>query len=202
MAAATGQPIALDIGGVCLRLRPVDSARLLGYDTMRTLSLAHPPMHGYVQALETGRMEEEEFLALVSGMLGNVSVGTIKRAWYELLGEEIEGMRELVTEMVDAGYRPVFLSDISPYHHQCVLELLSFAHLVDSAVVSYRVGALKPGREMYEAFETHCGGRKPALYLDDKLCNVNAARKLGWNSHHFAGVEGARQAFRKLEGKE
>ena len=35
---------------------------------------------------------------------------------------------------------------------------------------------------MRTSSESFCGGDVPCLYLDDKLCNIEAGRARGWNS--------------------
>lgn len=194
-----GKVVALDIGGVCLHLRPGLSARILGYDSMEEVMLSSPAIGASIRAVETGQIDENEYLARLLGDIPRARTREqVQSAWQELLGAEVEGMAELVAEMVGAGFKVIFLSDISRFHYRQVLSTLSFAPLVHSAVVSYEVGAMKPEAAMYEAFEQRCGNQLPALYLDDRECNIEAARGRGWNAHHFTGIDGAVKAFAEV----
>lgn len=189
----------MDIGGVCLTLRADRCASLFGFGSMQQLIDEEPVVLEYSRAVETGRMREEDFLKVLSeDVFVDMTPAAVKQAWFELLGPETAGMAELVGAMSASGYKLVFLSDISPFHHRCVLDALSFSNLIDSAVTSYEVGALKPSSAMYEAFERHCLGRVPVLYLDDRDCNVQAARQRGWNAHKFTTVESAWGAFKQI----
>ncbi|MDT8389903.1 MAG: hypothetical protein RRC34_05270 [Lentisphaeria bacterium] len=199
MPLPVSNAIALDIGEVCVRLHPDRCARLLGFASMEEIFTTHPRLSRYSRDVETGRQTVDEFLALMSRkFLTHLTPADIKHAWLNFLGDEIQGMARLVAEMVAAGYKPVFLSDISTLHHTAIQEKLSFSHLITDAVVSYDVGALKPAAAMYEAFETRCGGCRPALYLDDKIENINAARERSWNARHVSCVDDARRAVEAL----
>ncbi len=192
--------IALDIGEVCVHLRPTACARRLGFADMPSLLASHPDLWALIVELETGRLDEDEYLQQVASLLPQPTTPEqVRQAWFELLGPEIDGVASLVAELVAGGWHPVFLSDISPFHHRCVLDILSFAHLVPAAVVSYQVGAMKPAAQMFAAFEQqHCGGGLPALYFDDKPVNIAAARARGWNAHLFTGIAAARAACQPL----
>lgn len=199
MQLPVSNTIALDIGDVCVHLRPDRCARLLGFDSMEEIFTVHPGLTRYSQDVEVGRQTVDEFLELLSReFLTHLTPADIKHAWMQFLGDEIQGMDLLVAKMVASGYKPVFLSDISTLHYTAIRDMLSFSHLVTDAVVSYEVGALKPAAAMYEAFEARCGDRRPALYLDDKIENINAARERSWNARHVTCIDDACQAFKAL----
>lgn len=199
MPLPVSNAIALDIGNVCVHLLPDRCARLLGFNSMEAVFEAHPDLSRHAQAVETGRQTVDEFVDMLSReYLTRLTPADIKHAWMNFLGEEIEGMAHLVAMLVAEGYRPVFLSDISPLHYTAIRDTLSFSHLVPDAVVSYEVGALKPAAAMYEAFEARCGGHRPALYLDDRLENIKTAHGRSWNACHVTCMDDARRAVKTL----
>jgi len=76
-------------------------------------------------------------------------------------------------------------------HHHAVEGMLSFRDRIAGAVVSYRVGAVKPAPAMFEAMERmFCDGGVPVLYVDDKPENVEAGRRRGWRAYLFGSVKG------------
>ena len=67
-----------------------------------------------------------------------------------------------------------------------------FRHIV----VSGEVGMVKPDRAIYDHLLGIVG--RPAgscLFIDDNALNIEAARALGFRTHHFAGAEGLRAAL-------
>lgn len=72
---------------------------------------------------------------------------------------------------------------------------------VDPWVVSGDVGARKPGREIYEAF-MEASGCDPArcLFVDDTVENLEAARRLGFQTVWFGAGPQARPGARSGDG--
>lgn len=186
--------IALDIGGVCLNLRPELCAERLRLDTgdipVELLTA--------VDKLERGMIDEktclDEFRRHVASTMSDEE---LIDAWNLILGEDMDGMPALAREIVALGYRFVFFSDISSIHLYQVYRQLSFANLVAAGVFSFEVGAKKPEIQMYEAFEKQHG--RPVLYVDDKPENVEGGRLFGWTSHRFVGANELREAFFALD---
>ena len=195
MAAA--DVLVLDIGNVCLRIDPDACARLLGAKSMKRFVLRRPWLLAAIRALETGRLSDREFAARVRRATnGRYSAEQILLAWNAILGEEIPGMAAVVRQAVATGLRVVLFSDTSEVHYRALLPRLSFAALVDGAILSFEVGAMKPAEAMYAAVEErYCGGRVPRLFVDDKAINVRAARNRGWPSYRFGDAAGVRAAL-------
>lgn len=188
--------VALDIGNVCLRLQPDVCARFLGFPDYRAMEARCPELLQLGYLLETGRLAQDEFLRRCHRILPQFPETAVLEAMCLLAGSEIPGMAGFVDEIVAAGFRPVFMSDISPHVYDYVRRSLSFFPRVQGAVLSYEVGERKPQAPMYLAMEQgYCGGRAPLLYADDREENVVAARTRGWHAYHVGTVEGLRVAF-------
>ena len=97
------------------------------------------------------------------------------------------GMKERVEAYAAKGVKFVFLSDVSALHLDVCYRKCSFCHAVTDGVFSYEVGARKPDPAMYEMFEQRHG--VPDFYFDDRPCNIEAARKRGWNAILFSSAE-------------
>jgi len=150
-----------------------------------------------VDQMERGELSEQGWLAVFQKVTENrFSDDELRYAWNLLIGDDMEGMPELVKEITDLGYRFVFFSDTSELHILHMYRKLSFAHLVSGKIYSYDVGAKKPEAKMYEVFEKTFG--KPCFYLDDRPSNIEAARKRGWQSHLFADAKNFREDFFKV----
>ncbi|MFA6716358.1 MAG: HAD family hydrolase [Victivallales bacterium] len=186
--------IALDIGGVCLKLHPEKTFAALGLTETTPLPVEFTAL---TDMLERGMITGNEWLIVFRHLTGNKFSGKeLRSAWGMIIGEAIEGMPELARELVEAGYKLVFFSDTSEIHMQEVYRKLPFANLVTGCILSYEVGHKKPDRKMYAAFEKEYG--KPVFYVDDHSANVESGERCGWNSHHFTTAENMRKTLEEM----
>ena len=133
--------IALDIGGVCIRLDIEKALQALGYADATDI-----PMEfiAATDMLEKGMMTEADWLTVFQEITGkNFSGRELRDAWAMIIGETIPGMPELARELTAAGYKLVFFSDTSEIHMQEVYRNLSFANLVTGCISSVMKSAPK-----------------------------------------------------------
>ena len=108
------------------------------------------------------------------------------------------GAAELVREVSGAGLATGVLSNTNALHwdHQTDGEILR--RLFDHELLSYRLGLVKPDRELFEAV-IDILGLAPAeiLFLDDNDLNVAGARAAGLEADHTRGVAEARAALHR-----
>ena len=176
--------IALDIGNVCVSLRYDKCFRALKQSPdikvpesfLKTITL-----------LETGKISVQQWLDEFSDLTkGEFSKKELIAAYNQILGAEIETTAEFVRQAVSRGFRVIFFSNISEVHAVEIYEKLSFAHLITGAVFSYEVGYMKPAPQIYEKFTELYG--TPALFIDDKEENRNAAEQLNWKTEETVPV--------------
>ena len=190
--------IALDIGGVCLRIRPELCFGRLGY---RSIEAVPPELLAAVDRLECGRMDEAEFLAVFRRVAGSaLSDEAIRAAWCAILAEAMPGMTALVRELTLAGTKLVFFSDTSALHMTCFRENFPIAEFVPDGIYSFVVGAKKPSPAMFAAFEADYG--KPDLYVDDREVCLSGAPAFGWPTHRFESAERLRTLLGLGAGQE
>ncbi|MEI8248170.1 MAG: hypothetical protein WCI51_20205 [Lentisphaerota bacterium] len=183
--------IALDIGGVCLNIRHDLCCKYFGFNNLREIPLEFLQA---VEKFECGLIDDKEWLAEFRRATGGrFTDNEMIDGWNIIIGSDMDGMPELMSELVDSGYRLIFFSDTSSVHLLEVYRKLSFANLVTGGVFSFKVNAGKPGVAMYKAFEAQYG--KPYFYVDDKPENIQAGINHGWNSHQFLSAAAMRQAL-------
>lgn len=184
---AENKVLALDIGGVCLNIRPERCFGLLGY---RAIEEVPAELLQAIDRFERGRLSENEFLALFRRVTGsNLSDEFIRGAWNAILHSPMEGMAERIRAWQRAGYRVVFFSDTSPMHMRDFrTRFAEIAGLVTDGIYSFIVGAKKPEPAMFIAFEADYG--KPALYIDDREVCLEGGKAAGWRVHRFESVAG------------
>ncbi len=177
--------VALDIGNVCVRLEYENVFRAAGLEPGSTLP--EDADRAFCE-LECGRIETEEWLDVLWNSLGRqFSKEHLLNGWNSILAEPFPGVEKYIRKYTESGVKFVYLSDISRLHLNNVCRMLPFAHLIYDGVYSFEAGVRKPGAAMYELFEKRHG--VPDFYFDDKLCNIEGARKRGWNAIQFTHAE-------------
>ncbi len=86
----------------------------------------------------------------------------------------------------DAGFGVYFLSNYSEYLYEKSKTDLDFIESMDGGVFSYREKCIKPQEEIYNRLLTRYNiNPYEAWFFDDRLENVEAARKAGLNAVQF-----------------
>lgn len=179
--------VALDIGGVCVKLRHREMFEYFGWS-------GEPPpgLMEMSDRLETGELDETGWLQEFRNYTGGrFTDEEIVNGWNIVIGPAMDEMPELLRELKEQGFKLVFFSDTSTVHVAQIYRDPTITSLIDAAVYSYEAGTKKPGRGMFETFEQRHG--KPVLYLDDKPENVAGGLRHGWRAHRFTGVAALRR---------
>lgn len=181
--------IALDIGGVCLSIHYDLFCRYFGFDGISGIPVK---IQQAMEKYESGLIDDTEWLAeFRMATEERFTDDEIIEGWNMIIGSDMDGMPELMSELVASGYRPIFFSDTSNIHILEVYRKLSFANLVTGGIFSFKVKDRKPGAAMFNAFEAQYG--KPCYYIDDRPVNIQAGMRHGWNSHQFVSATAIRQ---------
>ena len=168
--------LALDIGNVCVKIDFANFARTLGIAEIPQELIA------LQRELECGRIDDKTFLSAASDAC-HCSYPDVLRAFNSILIAPVPGMVEVVSSLNSYGYEARFFSDISPTHLARTKEIFPAAAAVPDGMFSFVSGAQKPDEIMFAAFEKRFG--IPALYVDDRIELITAARTRGWNSRQF-----------------
>ena len=172
--------LALDIGGVCLRLTPERVYQKFGFDATN-LPAAWPQIF---KDYSIGKIGSWQFGKAIQAILGHqMTVAEIHDVWLLFLSTEMLETTRLLEAMWERGWHIVFFSDTQPWHIEGLRDILSYSKRIPDAIYSCDVGAEKPDDAMYKAFEERYG--KPDLYLDDRLCNIEGGHRHGWNAVQF-----------------
>jgi putative hydrolase of the HAD superfamily len=89
-------------------------------------------------------------------------------------------MADAVRQIRDAGYKTALLTNISREGEALFRDLFPVEELFDVVVDSSKVGLRKPDPEIYRLTCTRLGvAPERCVFIDDLLCNVEAADALG-----------------------
>lgn len=189
--------VLFDMGGVLVELAPLD--QLLGVamqpEEFWPRWLGSPAVRAYERgACDTAAFARQ--LATELDLALSPDELTERFRWFPR--GLYPGAAELVRQVADRGLATGVLSNTNALHwdHQTDGEILR--GLFDHEFLSYRLGLVKPDRELFEAVVATLG-LAPAeiLFLDDNDLNVAGARAAGLEADHTRGVAEARLALHR-----
>lgn len=107
--------------------------------------------------------------------------------------------KDWVKSFKDKGYRCYILSNYPRITYENTCQERGFEEFVDGAIYSYQVHMIKPEPMIYQTLLERYGlCPEECVFIDDKLANVEAARKLGIHAIQFKTKEYTERELEKL----
>ena len=105
-----------------------------------------------------------------------------------------------IHELQERGYKVYLLSNWSkPAYDLCADEVLQFLPMVDGAILSFQELLVKPDPKIYDLIcKRYAINPAEAVFLDDTLKNVEAARAYGMRAIHFQSYEQGKAELEEL----
>lgn len=121
--------------------------------------------------------------------------------WEEMLGGAIQGTVDIFKELKASGkYRIYALTNWSAETFPVALDKFEFLQWFDGIVVSGTEMTRKPFPEFYQILlDRYSVAPSDAVFIDDNLRNVEAARGMGIASIHFHSPERLREELASLD---
>jgi putative hydrolase of the HAD superfamily len=192
--------VIFDLGKVIV---PFDFQR--GYEAMRLhcgLSPADIQSRiretGLVGPFESGQVDASDFVEQLTRALGmNMPYDDFCQMWNVVFLPETLVKEEMV-EGLKKRYRLVLLSNTNSIHFEMIRDRYPILRHFDEYVLSYRVGALKPSRRIYEAAveKAQCEPHE-CFFTDDIPEYVEGARRAGIDAVQFQSAAQLEDEFRK-----
>jgi len=149
---------------------------------------------------ETGFISRQEFFQEVSATTG--FAGTLEE-FGEFFGgifTEMPAMTALHAALRQQGFPTYIFSNTNDLAVEDIRGKFPFFSNFDGYVFSYEVRSMKPDARIYEALEKLSGRRgSELLYIDDRLENIQAGARRGWQTILQETPEQTLAAIRKLE---
>ena len=203
MAGAGIRTIIFDIGRVLVR---VDVARAKA-GLAKGLSLSSEELWSAIEKdprwsdWQEGRMSPRDWYLNLSSRLGiTLDFEHFTAAWNSALDPE-PILPTSLCHSLSKHYRLGLLSNTDPIHVAKLESTYDFFRFFPTAVRTYScsVGASKPNPIIYQAALKACKTRaQEALYIDDILAYVEAARRLGMSGIQFQSPEQLRTDLHAL----
>ena len=193
--------VFFDIGGVLLNIHPERTIQHLHNCTGISKEIIKTAFsHEIHNKYEKGEINNQEYFQSIKRALpktDSLCESDFWEAWGMLLGEETSVSSVLRS---CSKHIPIWLlSNTNPYHIELGAKRFSFLPLITGTVFSYDVGYRKPDEDIFR-IALNFAGKTPGevFFIDDNLKNVNQARKMGLNSHHFTSVKSLKQKMIEL----
>lgn len=193
--SATNPVLLLDLGGVLADLG--DPVAAMGLDMTLPEFWATWTSSSIVRALETGEMNEEEFLRRIPAVLGcsgEAAFGPRFHAWQLKL---FPGVGDLVQDAAQR-YRVALLSNTNEIHWRQVTTASRVFESFEHVFLSCETGHYKPEHAAFRGVtELFDCAPDDVLFVDDSKPNIEAARTFGIDAYQVAGAA----ELRKLLGE-
>lgn len=113
--------------------------------------------------------------------------------WIDMMGGEIPGMRELLTELKARGYKLLGLTNWSAETFCLVRHKYPVFDLLDGMLVSGEERMLKPAPEFFQRLLDRYGAEAgKSIFIDDNEANVTGAIAFGIPAIRFTGAAALR----------
>ncbi|NLC44317.1 MAG: HAD family phosphatase [Clostridiales bacterium] len=190
--------IVFDLGKVLLNFKPLEylSKKISDEKSIREINEAIFKSPEWLM-LDRGTITENEAIDRICERNKENSelIKAVMDDWYQML-TPIDEIVDLLIKIKDKGYSSYYLSNFHQLAFENVTRSYEFFKCFDGGIVSYRVGLLKPEKEIYEKLATAYGIRpKETIFIDDTLENILAAKSLGFEAIHFTGVDDLRDSL-------
>ena len=119
--------------------------------------------------------------------------------WHETVGEPIAESVEMLRSLRENGVRTFALTNFSAETYPLAVARFPFLNDFDGTVVSGEEGVVKPDPGIYQRrLRRYSIPAERAVFIDDRLENVEAARRLGLHGIHFVEPQAVRAELRSL----
>ena len=182
--------IVFDFGNVLVSFDPVYMTRQYVKDE-EDVALVSEVLFDrlYWDKLDAGTITDEEVVRFSCERLPERLHGAVADIYYNWIYNipEIEGMREIVERVREAGKRVYLLSNKCEYFASHADEI-DMIRGFDGCVFSARAGQVKPRAEIFEYLcSTYGIAAEETLFIDDNAANIDGARAFGINAYLFDG---------------
>lgn len=178
--------LLLDIGQVVVALDfPAALRQIMAYTDLDAAEIRCKLSDSKdVVLYEQGLISTQEFHVRISRLLEmRATLEEFKRTWEALFafhGHDGRCVSEFFFRRLQRKYRIVALSNTNEMHFEYLESALPLIKMFDDHVLSFRVGAVKPDRAIYEAALELTGCTpEEVFFVDDMPANVEGAALLG-----------------------
>ena len=194
--------VVFDMGNVLIHFRWRELYHEMGFEGERFDRLANATVLNPVwDEIDRGNWSDEEMLEAFIQNAPELEE-ELKDLMYNRFGgylKKFDYTDEWLDAVKSAGYRVYILSNFSRKAFEDCAEELDYVSKADGAVISYRIGMIKPEPEIYRyLIDTYDINPEEAVFIDDSRTNLDAARQFGFTTVLFTDKSSADRELLKL----
>ena len=195
--------ILFDIGEVLVRLRGAIEIQRLSNNTISINEIKKSWLKiESVVAFETGQCDELDF---ASGVIDFFKLPTKPKEFNEAIASAVDGAypgTRKFLQKVGRKYRISCITNTNPIQWPIIKTILNAENVFEHCIVSYEIGHMKPGEEIYKIALDRTGYHaESTLFVDDNQANIDMGEKCGLISKQTIGLEQVKQVINHLESK-
>ena len=184
--------IIFDLGGVILNIdykKTLNAFQKLNIN--EKIFYTKKRQHKLFDLLETGEINEKEFISELLKNTQNTNKTQILKAWNAML-LDLPDQRLQVIKSLKETHKIFLLSNTNSIHIKKIKSYLGnkkwgeFYNLFNKIYLSHIMGKRKPNKEAFNLImKENQLIAKETLFIDDSLQHINGAKKLGINCYHL-----------------
>lgn len=194
--------VVFDFGGVLIDWNPEYVFKeVIPDDEKRAWFFENICTSDWNEEQDAGRSLEEATELLVSQHPDyELEIRAFYGRWEEMLGDAIAGTVEILREIKTEGrFRLLGLTNWSAETFPVALERFEFLQWFEGIVVSGTEKTRKPFKKIYDILINRYElTPEKAIFIDDNLRNVKAAKEVGLEAIHFLNPEKLRKELEKM----
>ncbi|MGD2169591.1 MAG: HAD family phosphatase [Chlamydiota bacterium] len=197
----TCQTVVFDFGGVMVDFSLQDFMKSMAEELHMPMEEFKAAIKTEIPTLATGKLKEKDFWIAFSEKYNT----SLPKDWDDKYREVIKRlvkpkkeMYDLVVRLKEKGYQVAMLSDVTEWQAS-VFQELSLYEGFDPLVLSYEINTRKPKEDSYLLLLQKLN-KQPSqcIFIDDRIENVEEAKKLGIQALTFESYDNLIQALQEL----
>ncbi len=147
----------------------------------------------------TGKVSGEEFYQRTTQSFNHsLPLEDFKNLWIQMLGEQKDDTARIVKLLSEKNYNLSLLSNIDPWHFEYCEQNYPVLKAFNRKFVSFKLKLKKPDPEIFIKVASELkSDPQDCLLIDDKLENVDSAKKVGFQAVQFIDVGQLREWLKK-----
>ena len=122
--------------------------------------------------------------------LGDMTLEEFETAWKTTIPHEISGMRGVIRELKEEGFRLAVFSNLDPVLEAKALHEFKILAEFERVFVSHKIKRIKPDLEAFRYVLSEWGVKpEETLFVDDRRYHVRGAMAVGCEGYVFHGVQ-------------
>ena len=185
----TVKAVVFDIGNVLIAWQPERFYDARVGEARRREMFATLDLHGMNDGVDRG----DHFHDAVTGFAAanpdwHSEIMMWHDNWADMASPAIDHSVRLLRALRAEGVPCLALSNFGIQTFEIAETRYNFLHEFDQRYISGHLGVIKPDAEIYARLEADCGvAPGNLLFTDDRIDNIRAADRRGWQTHLFDG---------------